>query len=192
MITQIQAGKAFDDLYRALTGWPVILLIGLTNIKARYRRSRIGQFWITISMSVTVLTIGIVWAYLWKMSIEEFLPYIAVSYVIWLYLTGVIADSATVFSAQAHYLREIRLPISSYLFADIVKHLIILGHNLLILIPVYLIFGSPFTIHSLMLLPAFIVVTTALVAISMIISVIGLRFRDVSSLISSIIQIGFL
>ncbi len=191
MITQIQASKAVDDLSRAFANWPIFLLIGLTGIKARYRRSNIGQFWITISMSVTIVTIGIVWSYLWKISIDDFLPYIAVSYIIWLYLTGVIADGPTIFVSQAHYLREIRLPKSTYLFADLSKHLIILGHNLLILIPVYLFFDFPLNSQTLMVIPAFLLTTIALLAVSMVVAVIGLRYRDVSSMVSSIIQIGF-
>ncbi len=191
MITRIQAQKAIDDLRQGFMNWPVFLLIGLTSIKARYRRSKVGQFWITISMAITVLTIGVVWSYLWKMPIEDFLPYIAISYIVWLYMTGVLADGTILFISQAHYLREIRLPKSAYLFADITKHLIILGHNLLILLPVYLLFGLPFNTNTLMIIPAFLLTTTALLSVSMIVAIIGLRYRDVSSMIASIIQIGF-
>src|SRR5262245_37723124 len=109
--------RAKWDLSRALRAWPIVALIGTSDVSARYRRSALGQMWITRSLGVSVLSIGLVWAYIWKQPTQQFLPYFAVGQVIWIYMTGLITDSTTTYIEHATYLRELNLPRSTYLFS---------------------------------------------------------------------------
>src|SRR4029077_11802271 len=45
---RVAAARA--DLARGVSRWRLWLLLGLNDIRQRYQRSRVGQFWITLSM----------------------------------------------------------------------------------------------------------------------------------------------
>lgn len=183
--------RAKWDLSRALHAWPIVILIGTSDVSARYRRSALGQIWITLSLGVTVLSIGLVWAYIWKQPTQQFLPYFAVGQVIWTFMTGLITDSTTTYIEHSTYLRELNLPRSTYLFSTMIKHLIILGHNALILPPIYIIFGVPFTLEMLLFPPAFVLTALFLFGCSTMLAIVGLRFRDVSSIAGNIVGIMY-
>jgi lipopolysaccharide transport system permease protein len=50
------------DLLRGIRKWRLCHLMGLSEIRRRYARSRIGQFWLTISTGVVVAALGLVWS----------------------------------------------------------------------------------------------------------------------------------
>lgn len=186
-----QLEKSISDVKNAFIRWPIFVLIGLTDVQSRYRRSRIGQFWITISLFILVVSLGLLWSFLWKLPVSEFLPFIAVSHIFWTYITGVMLDGPGIYVAATGYLREINLPRFTFILSNLVKHWIILAHNLIILVPIFLFFQVPIGFEVLMIIPGFIITTIAIVAVSTFLSVIGLRFRDVASLVASILQVAF-
>src|SRR5262245_8620918 len=141
--------QARKDVMQALRAWPIVALIGVSDVRARYHRSSLGQLWITISHAVMIASIGLVWAYIWNQTVSEFLPYLAVGHIFWLYMTGLLADASTTYVDHATYLKEINIPRSTYVLSNLVKHLIVLGHNVVILVPVFLIFGLPFSMKTL-------------------------------------------
>ena len=53
------------------------------DVKARYRRSRIGQFWITISVGLFVLGVGLVYSGIFGIPMAQYMPRVAVAYVVW-------------------------------------------------------------------------------------------------------------
>src|SRR5271168_3618051 len=74
---------AWRDVSVGLTDWRVWLLLGMNDIRQRYRRSRLGQFWITLAMAIQIVTLGFLYSYLFRAPIHEYLPYLAVSLVAW-------------------------------------------------------------------------------------------------------------
>src|SRR5215471_1377167 len=96
-----------DDLMSGISNWRVSHLMGLGEIRRRYARSRIGQFWLTISTGIVVTTLGLVWSTLWKMPIADLLPFVAISLIVWTLITGTLAEAATVFvSAGPMFLNQ--------------------------------------------------------------------------------------
>ena len=71
------------------------------------------------------------------------------------------------------------------------RSIIILGHNLLIILGVYLYFGVWPGWCGLLVFPGFLLVLLNLVAIGVALSIVGARFRDTSQITQSILQVGF-
>ena len=46
------------------------------DILGRYRRSVVGPFWLTISMGVTIASIGIVFGGIFETPMDEYLPFL--------------------------------------------------------------------------------------------------------------------
>ncbi|MCH8143028.1 MAG: ABC transporter permease, partial [Proteobacteria bacterium] len=67
-------------------------LLGWQDIRQRYRRSEIGPFWLTISMGVMVGAIGMLYAGLFKIEVADYLPFIALGFIVWGLISGLITD----------------------------------------------------------------------------------------------------
>ncbi|MGN5480598.1 hypothetical protein ACTMU2_39275 [Cupriavidus basilensis] len=71
------------DIQASFGGWHVWWTPALNDVKRRYRRSRLGQFWLTLSMAITIGGLGTVYSTLFKMDVAEYLPYISITFVFW-------------------------------------------------------------------------------------------------------------
>ncbi|MGE0474491.1 MAG: ABC transporter permease, partial [Nitrospirales bacterium] len=63
---QPQYGPALVDMIEGTLSWRMWGRLGWLDIKRRYRRTMIGPFWTTLSLGIFILTLGIMWAHLWK------------------------------------------------------------------------------------------------------------------------------
>jgi hypothetical protein len=69
-----QFADGFLELKSGLRYWRLSHLIGLGKIRRRYARSRLGQFWLTLSTAIMVVALGVVWSTLWKVDIRDLMP----------------------------------------------------------------------------------------------------------------------
>ncbi|OYV29717.1 MAG: ABC transporter permease, partial [Thiomonas sp. 20-64-5] len=74
---------ATSDLLSSLKAWRLWSLLGWLEIRQRYARSKLGPFWLTISMGVLVGTMGVVYGSLFGVKLADYLPMLAVGIVMW-------------------------------------------------------------------------------------------------------------
>lgn len=184
-------GSGLDDVLHAVKNLRLPFYIAWFDIKQRYRRSSLGPFWITISTGVLIGTIGIVFGNLYKVSVEEFLPYLCTGYIIWGLLSSIIVQSAEVFTQSENMVKQLSLPLFTYPLTMIAKCLYIFGHNIIILPLVYLIVGRGINFYILLALPGFLLLVLNFCWISLIIGILCTRFRDMKQIIASVLQVFF-
>ena len=131
---------AGQDLSRCFKGWQVWALLGVSAIRLRYKRSRFGQFWITLSMAFFVAGIGAVYGGLFHQNVHDYIPYLAVNMTIWTLISTTISESCQAFIEAAPYLRQEALPKSTFIMRVMVRNVMAFGHNLIIIPLVFLIF----------------------------------------------------
>ncbi|MBN8744573.1 MAG: ABC transporter permease, partial [Thiomonas arsenitoxydans] len=68
---------ALNDLTRSIFAWRLWSLLGWLEIRQRYARSKLGPFWLTISMGVLVGTMGVVYGSLFGVKLADYLPMLA-------------------------------------------------------------------------------------------------------------------
>jgi len=185
----IQAGWA--DLVEGGRNWRVWHVIGIGELRRRYARSRLGQFWLTLSMGTTIAVIGATWALLWKIPLAEMLPFLAVSMVVWQLLSGIVSDATTAFSANAHYLLSQRLPCATVVFALIYRHFVTFLHNAVIVAIVFAAFARPVPLTALLALPALVLAAVAAVWWAYVVATLCARFRDLVHAVQSVLQLAF-
>jgi ABC-type polysaccharide/polyol phosphate export permease len=180
---------AILDLDRGMGDWRKWLLLGMNDIRQRYRRSRLGQFWITLSMAVTILSLGFVYSYLFKTPLHQYLPYLGASLVCWGLMQSIVIDACTVFTSAEGFLRQVPMPRSVFVHRMLVRNLVSLLHNALILPPVFLCFGVPvsWSLPLALVGLAFFIVNG--VWIGLLLGTICARFRDLPQIIASLMQI---
>ena len=120
--TSIQSSPSARALQDVRDGWGQRELwghLGWQDIRQRYRRSLLGPLWITISMAVTAIALGILYAGLFGNSLEEQLPYILVGFIVWGFIAGCINEGSEVFIANVGLITHLPAPISVHVPAGL-------------------------------------------------------------------------
>ncbi|MFC0284437.1 ABC transporter permease [Camelimonas abortus] len=183
--------RALLDARQGLAAWHVWSLLAITDIRQRYKRSRVGPFWITLSMAAFVGGIGVVYSTLFKQEIGTYLPYLATNYVIWTLLQGIVTDATTVFINSGVYLRQEAMSKTLFAMRLIARNMIMLAHNIIIIPVVYILMGFTPGWATLLAIPGLILVLLAAYPVVMLIGMVSTRFRDMPVIIQNILQIAF-
>ena len=80
--------QAVQDMRAALAMWKLVATLGWLDIKLRYRGSILGPFWVTMSTGVMVGALGLVYSTLFQQDMHDYLPYLALSLVLWTALSS--------------------------------------------------------------------------------------------------------
>lgn len=184
-------GKKKNDLIAALMAYDLWSFLAWQDIKIRYRRSKIGPFWLTLSMAIFCGALGVVYSQLFKVEISELLPFLTIGFVMWSFIAGCLGEMPNLFVENASYVKEMHINLLTIHLRALARSIIVLGHNLLIILGVYLYFGVWPGWCGLLVFPGFFLVLLNLVAIGVALSIVGARFRDTSQITQSILQVGF-
>lgn len=179
------------DLVHALQRRDLWLFLGWQDIRQRYRRSLLGPLWLTLSTGIQIGTLGFLWARLFGQSLATFFPYFASGVVLWNFLSGVLLESCTGFTQFEGLIRQTRLPMCAFLLRILCRHVIILGHNLIIIALVLLIFGHPLSPTLLLAIPGFLMFFVVALLCGGPIAVFCTRFRDAPQIFANMINIFY-
>src|SRR5690242_5271600 len=89
---------AMSDLIEGMHLWRLAWALGWLDIRLRYRGSMLGPFWLTISTGVMVAALGVLYSTLFKIELRDYLPFLALSQVLWGFLAALVSEACTVFT----------------------------------------------------------------------------------------------
>ena len=181
----INISGAFGDVRAAMQQHHIITTLGWQDVATRYRRSRVGAFWLTINMMVMLAAIGIVFGSLFRQPMAEFLPYLAIGLIIWGLLSALITDGCTSFISASDTILQLRMPLFTHVMRVVWRNLIILGHNLLILPLLFLFFMKPITWLALLAIPGLALLVLNAIWMMIIAAVACARFRDLTQIVQN-------
>jgi len=182
---------ALGDLWQGITSIYIWPMLGWQDIKQRYRRSVIGPFWLTISYGAMIFAMGPLYGRLLQQDISAYFPYLAVSFVVWTLLSGIIIDSCNAFIGAEGYIKEVKLPLTVHVLRVVWKNVLICAHNFLIVV-VVMFFYPPTINWSMLLIPVgVLVIAINGVWVGLLFGVFCARFRDVPQVVTSVVQIAF-
>lgn len=182
--------KAALDFVSSFSHWRIFCLFGIHDIRKRYIRSNFGQLWITLSLAVQILCIGVIWGYMFKIQVDDYLPYLATGMVFWNYVIITLAEGSGIYIVFAPYMKELSIPKLSYINSLIVKNIIILLHNIIVLVPIYFYCSVNISWHALLLsLLGILLMMIFSYFVIIPIALVGLRYRDIPNIIQSVIPL---
>lgn len=179
------------DLRGGVRLWRLIWTLAFSDIKLRYRGSALGPFWLTISTGVQIGAMAFLYADLFHTDIHTYLPYLAVSIISWNYLNTLISDGCTCFSQADALIKGTRMPFTVHAARSVVRNTIVLTHNIVIVVIVFVIMGVHESLYSFAAIPAFCLWLVDAFAISLLFGAFCARFRDVPQIIMSVMLIAF-
>jgi len=188
-----QKALAWEDLTSGLKKWYVWLTLAYQDIKLRYRRSVLGPFWLTISMGVTVYSMGFLYAHLFHTDLNQYYPFLVAGMLCWTLISSAIIELTDAFMLSEGMIKQVKLPYSLYIHRTAARNVIIFFHNFLVMIPIYILFHSTarINLYSLLLFPGLFLLYVNMIVYGIILAIIGSRYRDVSQIIKSLVQVIF-
>ena len=126
------------ELKGALVSHERWLFMGMQDIKLLYRRSIIGPWWVTISTGILVAMLGFLWSHIFGSDLQNYLPFFAVGFIVWGWMSGQFIDAAGGFFQFQGVIKQIKLPFLIYIFRLNVRQFIIFLHNSVIIVLVLL------------------------------------------------------
>jgi ABC-2 type transport system permease protein/lipopolysaccharide transport system permease protein len=186
-----QRSSASRDIVEGMQLWRLWLRLGWNDILQRYSRSVMGPFWLTASMAVMVVAMGILYSELFNQPIDDFLPFFCVGLLVWNLIASYLTDSGVLFTGSESYIKHIRLPYSMYAYRSSWAKLIIFAHNFIIYLGVLIYFQIWPGAAALLAIPGLAVVVLNGTVASLTIGILSARFRDIPQFIASVVQLLF-
>lgn len=175
----------------ALRRRDVAFVFGWQDVAQRYRRSKVGAFWLTINMAVLIAALGLIFGTLFDAPMAEFLPFIGAGLIIWAFISTTLTDACIGFIQAEGIILHARLPLFTHILRLWWRNIIILAHNLVIIPVLLLLFGRYWGVE-VFLLPAALVLTSAnLLWMGLILAVFCTRYRDMPLVVQNVIQVLF-
>ena len=182
---------ALKDFSEALSSYRVWSYMASNDIRLRYRGSTLGPLWITLTMVIFIGALSIVYSRLFNQQIREYIPFLTCGILIWTYISSVINESAETFISSKEYIEGMKMPYFLFIFRMIWRNFLIFLHNFVVYILVVLYFHVHLTALTLLAIPGFLLVTIALAAVGVILSILATRFRDLPPIVSAMITVVF-
>ena len=182
---------ALQDVREGLSLWRLGLTLGWLDIKLRYRGSMLGPFWLTISTAVWITAMGGLYSILFHVELHGYLPWLALSLVMWTALSGLVGDACNTFLQSEHVIRSMRMPYFLHAIRVVVRNVIGLAHNIPVVLAVFTIFGTWPGWAALGIFPALALWTADAFATCLLLGALCARFRDVPPIVDSIMRIAF-
>src|SRR3954452_22181166 len=148
---------ALIDVLSGVRLWRLAWSLGWLDIRLRYRGSMLGPFWLTISTGVMVGALGLLYSTLFKIDLRDYLPFLALSQVLWGFLAALVSESCTVFTEAEGVIRSVRMPFFVFSVRTLIRNIIVLGHNIVVIVVVFAIFSAWPGWNALLALPGMLI-----------------------------------
>lgn len=191
MSTRDRYKKVLRDLRHGLSRRELWIYMGWREIKSQYSRSVIGPFWLTLSMGMLISGLGALYSQILKVPIGEYLPQLTVGLIMWSLINGIITGCCNIFVVSGASLRQVKIPLSAFVFQFLWTQSLIFAHNFIIFIIIVIIFAIDFSWSIFLFIPGLALVLLNGFFVSLILAPLCARFRDVPMIVSSLMQVAF-
>ncbi len=192
--TTTPAGRnrwAMADIASGARLWRLAMALGWLDIRLRYRGSMLGPFWLTISTGVMVAALGLLYSTLFKIDLHDYLPFLALSQVLWGFLAALVSEACSTFTDAESVIRSVRMPFFVFAMRTLIRNTIALGHNIVVIVVVFAIFAVWPHWQSLLAIPGLLLWAVDALFLTLMLGAFCARFRDIQPIVNSVMQIAF-
>jgi len=180
---------ALNEIADALRRWPVWGWFAQQDIRSRYRGSLLGPIWLVLNLGIIVACLSLIYATIFGLPIEVYTPHVGTGFIAWWFISGILVDSCTAFTVNAHIIRNIPLPIGVHVLRVLARQTLLMLHNTI----VYLIIAVSFAIwpnaNTLLVFVGYALVAALLFSSGICLAIICARYRDVPHIVTSVMQV---
>jgi ABC-type polysaccharide/polyol phosphate export permease len=185
------AVAGFEELFGGIRNWRVWHLIAVRELRHRYARSKLGQFWLILSTAAMIGVLTAVWALLWNQPVRSLMPFIGIGFILWNYLSQMLIDCTSTFIAQGNLYRNQRMNFSVSIYSVIYRNTIMLAHSAIIIVVLIVACNVPVNWHLLQIVPALGLTWITMIWVGYLIAMMCVRYRDIIQLITAWLTVLF-
>ena len=153
--------KSFlDELYDFVR---VDLVPGLLNVdrwkalshrslRLMNRRTKFGFLWVILSATIFVVSIGMLYSFVFQIEIKSFLPYVACGYITWSLIASALVSAPSIFTSYKNYISQRNLPLTVYVTSSAYDKIIVFLTQSSVIVITCVIFSTGLS-ASLLILP---------------------------------------
>jgi ABC-type polysaccharide/polyol phosphate export permease len=167
-------------------------ILGWMDVRLRYRRTVLGPWWATFSIGAMIGSVGLVFGSIFGDHMADYLPFFASGIIVWTFISSALLEGCNVFIQSSGLIKSVTLPLVLHIYRMLWRLLVVLAHNAVIIVVVWLIFRWSIDWRISLALPGLALVSIALFGAALTLGVLCTRFRDVPQIIQAVIQILFL
>ena len=182
---------AVEDVRAGLRLMPLAWTLGWLDIRLRYRGSVLGPFWLTLSTGIMVGSLGYLYAGIFHTDVHDYLPYLALSIVLWGYIGTMVSESCTAFTEAEGVIRAVRMPFFLFAARALIRNVLVLAHNIVVIVVVFAVFRMWPGWHALLAIPGLLLWCIDSLAVVLLLGAFCARFRDILPIVNSVMQIAF-
>lgn len=171
------------DLVHGLREWRLWAFLGLQDIRQRYRRSLLGPFWLTLGLGATVIGIGLLYSQILKSPANQYVPFIAISLLVWNMLSACVNESTTMLTGAQGVITSIQVPYTSFALRLIMRNLIVAAHSLIVVVIAFVWYRFPVSPTIIAAIPGLILFCLNMYWITLGLGLLCARYRDVAQMV---------
>jgi lipopolysaccharide transport system permease protein len=184
-----QITLAWNDLFEGSRNWRIWYVLGLSDVRQRYRRSLFGPFWIALSIGIQTLVMGLLLAYLFKIEGHRYFPFLCAGIIIWSFISNSITEGANCFILMGSVILQVKRPVWTYMMQTLWRNVINLAHTMIVFVVTAFVFRVVPT-EKYLLVPAGLAVLAANVSwMAFAAGLLSARFRDTPILIQTVLPL---
>ncbi len=161
------------------------------DIRGRYKGSVLGMLWTFINPLLQVLVYYLVFPYLMKGTMDNFLIYLITGMFPWTFFMSSVVGCTSCIKANAGIVKKVYFPRKILVLSQVLSNLV----NFLIEVPIMMIFcvlfGIPLTWHLLWIPVIALIETLLIYGIGLILSAINVYVQDVENLVTFFLNLLF-
>jgi lipopolysaccharide transport system permease protein len=164
--------------------------LSIFDIKNSFKRSKIGPLWISITITIYILAIGLLFPYFFSNNIRGSLVYVGTGLVIWFYYSMTVRDCCEALTSNQSIIFSRFIDTNFYTLRIFFRHTFIFIFNLILLLLVLYFLDIRYDLFKY-ILTIFILILNVYLT-SYIVSLICLKYRDLTQIINVSLQLGFI
>ena len=190
-IINMKIEQAIDDILTAMKSYEMWTVHGWNDIRQKYRRSKLGPFWITISLLITIIPMSLIYGKILGEDSKSYFPYLSISLILWTFVFSICTESCTSFISSEGIIKQIKLPFTIFILRTLFRNNLLLLHNIVLIFLITIYYKIPDFLHLLIFITSIILIDLVALPVGIILAVISTRFRDFPLIVTSGLQLQF-
>jgi len=142
-------------------------------------------------MGVMVAAIGVLYGQIFKIEIQEYLPYLAAGFFSWGLISSLVNEGCQTFNGAENLIKQLNAPLSIHAYRVVWSNLLTAVHTIWVFVFVALVFPVKVGWSWLLAVPGIALTLFNGLWVALLLGLLSVRFRDIPMIVGSIVQVLF-